>query len=211
MQFIPYSILSLVIILQALFLQGIWLFIARRARDIYLADIMHFRTPRSALSRYYDWRVSRFLNALMEGIVFLIMLLASIILVSLAMADFSAFLDAIFYVVFVMFLSFLSAMQTTWRVKEINEQENRILASLTSSIDKVGTTREMVENLISQGAMGDGRVWFALYRLAQRQNQVGWAVRDILIEKGKEMKEMDKYTQREQESISRDKGPGIES
>ncbi len=211
MQFIPYSILSLVIILQALLLQGVWLFIARRARDIYLADLMHFRTPKSALSRYYDWRVTRFFNALIEGIAFLIILLATLISISLTMADFSAFLDAIFYVVFVMFLSFLSAMQTTWRVKEINEREERILASLTSSVDKIGTVREMVENLINQGAMGDGRIWFALYRLSQRQNRVGWAIRDVLIEKGREMKEMDERTQSEQESISRDKGPGIES
>jgi hypothetical protein len=192
-------------------MQGFWLFLGRRARDKYLGDIMSFRVPSSSMSRYYDWRVTRFTNALIEGIAFLVILLGSLILISVVMADFTAFMDAIFYVVFVMFLSFLSSMQMAWRVKEIKERENRILASIGISADKVGIAREMVENLMIQGTMGDGRVWFALYRLAQRPNQVGWAIRDVLIEKGKEMREMFQYSKSETDPAVRDKGPGIES
>jgi hypothetical protein len=192
-------------------MQGFWLFLGRRARDKYLGDIMSFRVPSSSMSRYYDWRVTRFTNALIEGIAFLVILLGSLILISVVMADFTAFMDAIFYVVFVMFLSFLSSMQMAWRVKEIKERENRILASIGISADKVGIAREMVENLMIQGTMGDGRVWFALYRLAQKPNQVGWAIRDVLIEKGKEMREMFQYSKSETDPAVRDKGPGIES
>jgi len=211
MQLTPYSTLPLVIIVHALFLQGIWLYLGRYARDKYLGDIMNFRKPSSTMSRYYDWRVTGFANALMEGIVFLTVLLLSLILLAVAIADLATFMAANLYVLFVMFLTFLSSMQMAWRVKEINERESRILTSVGASIDKVGVSRDMVENLIIQGAMGDGRVWFAMYRLAQRPNRVGWAIRDVLIEKGKEMREMQKYSTPERSSTTRDSGPGIES
>jgi len=205
------SMLSFVIIFHALFMQGVWLFLGRRARDRYLGDIMHFRAPSSSLSRFYNWRVSRFFNALVEGIVFLIILLGSLILLSVALMDFAAFIDAIFYVMFVMFLSFLSSMQMAWRVKEINEREHGIISSVSTASDKVGISRDLVENLMVQGSMADGRMWFTLYRLAQRPNQVGWAIRDVLIEKGKEMREMYQYSKSESEPAATDKGPGIES
>ena len=210
MQLIPYSGLSFVIILHALLLQGIWLYLGRFARNKYLDDIMHFRSPVSTMSRYYDWRVTRFVNALVEGIAFLVVLLGSMILLSVALADFAAFMDVILYVLFVMFLSILSALQMAWRVKEINEQENRIITSIGTSTDKVGIAKELVENLMIQGSMGDGRVWFALYRLAQRPNQAGWAIRDVLIEKGKEMREMLQYSTLEDTQTAPDKGPKIE-
>jgi hypothetical protein len=192
-------------------MQGVWLFLGRRARNKYLGDIMHFRVPSSSLSRYYNWRVTRFINALIEGVVFLVILLGSLIAISVALMDFAAFMGVILYVLFVMFLSFLSSMQMAWRVKEINEREIGIVSSVSTSIDKVGMARAMIENLMIQGSMGDGRVWFALYRLAQKPNQVGWAIRDVLIEKGKEMREMYQYSKDESEPAVPDKGPGIES
>ncbi len=199
------------IILHALLMQGIWLYLGRHARNRYLRDIMHFRTPTSTLSRYYNWRVAKFVNALVEGVVFLVILLGSIILLSVMLADFAAFMDVILYVVFVMFLSILSSLQMAWRVKEINERENRIIASIGTSTDKVGIAKEMVEALMVQGSMGDGRMWFALYRLAQRPNQAGWAIRDVLIEKGKEMRDMLEYSRSDDTSTTPDKGPGIET
>ncbi len=211
MQLTPYGGLSFVIILHALLMQGIWLYLGRYARNRYLGDIMHFRAPSSTLSRYYDWRVNKFVNALIEGVVFLVILLGSMILLSIALADFAAFMNVILYVIFVMFLSIISAVQMAWRVKEINERENRIITSIGTSIDKVGIARELVEDLMIQGSVGDGRVWFALYRLAQKSNQAGWAIRDVLIEKGKEMREMLQYSESEVDSAAPDKGPGIGS
>ncbi len=185
MQLTPTSILSFVIIFHALFMQGVWLFLGRRARDKYLGDIMSFRAPSSSMARFYNWRVTRFLNAILEGVIFLAILLGSLILLSMALANLALFMDVILYVLFVMFLSFLSSMQMAWRVKQINERENGIMTSIGTSTDKIGIARDLVENLMVQGSMGDGRVWFALYRLAQRPNQAGWAIRDVLIEKGK--------------------------
>ena len=211
MQQALFSALSFVIFFQALFLQGVWLYLGRRARDVYLGDIMQFRTPSSLRSRFYDWRVTRFINVLLEGVVFQVILVGSLILLSLALADFAMFLDAGLYVVIVMVLSFVSSAQMALRVKVINEQERGIVASIATSIDKISIARELIENLMIQGSMGDGRVWFALYRLAQRPNQVGWAIRDVLIEKGKEMKEMFQYSNSEGDPAARDDGPGIDS
>jgi len=206
-----YSALSFMIFFQAIFLQGAWLYLGRRARNVYLGDIMQFRTPSSFTSRYYNWRVTSFINALIEGVVFQVILVGSLILLSLALADFAAFLGSSLYVVIVMVLSFVSSMQMAWRVKAINEQEKGIIASVATSADKIGIAKELIENLMIQGSMGDGRVWFALYRLAQRPNQVGWAIRDVLIEKGKEMREMFQYPKSEGEQAPRDDGPGIDS
>jgi hypothetical protein len=211
MQLTPDGILSFVIFFQALFMQGVWLYLGRRARDRYLGDIMRFRAPSSFTSRYYDWRVTRFINALIEGVVFLVILLGSLILLSVALADFAALMSASLYVVIVMFLSLLSSIQMAWRVKEINERENRIITSIATSVDKVGIARELIENLMIQGSMGDGRVWFALYRLALRPNQIGWAIRDVLIEKDKEMRELFQYSKSGSNLAASDKGPGIES
>jgi hypothetical protein len=207
MQLALYPILSLVIIVHALFLQGVWLFMARRARDIYLGDIMLFRSPTSTLSRYYDWRVTSFYNAIIEGIIFQFILVGSLIGMSLVLANFTAFIDAILYVLFVMVLSFMSSMQTAWRVREINHQERYLVTSIGTSTDKIGVARELIDNLILQGTMGDGRVWFALYRLTQKPNQVGWAIRDVLIEKAQELRKMDQYQPKD--PASSDKGPGI--
>ena len=209
MQPSPYGTLSLIIIINALFLQGIWLFLGRRARDMYLGDIMRFRAPTSSVSRYYDWRVTSYGNAIIEGIVFQFILVISSIGISLVMADFNAFVNVILYVLFVMFLSFLSSMQVAWRVKEINNQERYLVTSIGTSTDKIGVARNLIEDLIIQGPMGDGRVWFALYRLAQKPNKVGWAIRDVLLEKGKELREMDQYSTKD--SVKSDKGPGIQS
>jgi hypothetical protein len=93
---------------------------------------------------------------------------------------------AFLIVVFVVFLTFLSALQHAWRVKEIVDGEGRINTAIQTSTDKIGVARMMVDDLYLQGDMGDGRTWFALFKLAQRQDQVGWVIRDVLLEKGKE-------------------------
>ena len=211
MQLISFSPLVYVIVIQVLFMQMIWIYLGRRAEGLYLGDIMHFRAPSSSLSRFYDWRVSKFVNAVIEGIVYLVILLASLILVSVLLIDFAAFMDAIFYVVFMMFFSAISSIQMAWRVRGVNERENRIISLIGTATDKVGLARDMIEDLLNQGQMADGRVWFALYRLAQRQNRVGWAIRDVLIEKSKDLRELQKPPESQANSKPRDKGPGIES
>ncbi|MFW9808058.1 MAG: hypothetical protein ACFFE6_01650 [Candidatus Thorarchaeota archaeon] len=211
MQLSVYSMLTFVIFLQALLLQTVWLFIGRRARDRYLYDIMHFREPTSAMSRYYKWRVTHFVNAVLEGILFQFILVGSLVVVSILLADIKLFMDSILFVVFVMVLSFISSMQMAYRVKEINDRERRITTSVRGSTDKFGIAKNMVDDLYVQGAMGDGRVWFALYRLAQEPNPVGYIIRDVLLEKSREAARSRKYAKTDDPFSSSDKGPGIES
>lgn len=211
MQLSVYSMLTFVIFLQALLLQTFWLFIGRRARNKYLYDIMHFREPTSAMSRYYHWRVTRFVNAFLEGVLFQFILVASLVIVSIFIADLSLFVDSILFVAFVMILSFISSIQMAKRVKEINNQENVIITSIGTSTDKFGIARDMVDNLFMQGSMGDGRVWFALYRIAQLPNPIGYIVRDVLLEKNREVARSLKYTKKDDPFSTPDTGPGIES
>lgn len=210
MQIVPLSVLTLLIFAQAMFMQAAWFIVSRRARDIYLGDLMNFRTPKSIFSRYYHWRVTRFRNGLIETVVYEIILLASLLAISLALFDFTAFLEASLIVAFVVFLSLVSSVQMALRGREINQRERQLLSMIGTEIDKVGLVRQMVDDLIAQGQMGDGRVWFALYRLAQRPNQVGWAIRDVLIEKAREMDEKFRYSSIEREPTSSEKEPGIE-
>ncbi|MFX1482243.1 MAG: hypothetical protein ACFFCP_03535 [Promethearchaeota archaeon] len=212
MQASLYSMLTFVIFLQALVLQTLWLFIGRRARDSYLNDIMHFREPSSAMSRYYHWRVTHYVNAVLEGISFQFILVGSLVVVSVLIADLALFMSSLIFVVFVMVLSFVSSMQMAWRVKEINEREDRLTTSISYSTDKFKVTKELVDDLYVQGSMGDGRVWFALYRLAQLPNPVGYTIRDILLDKNREIVRSKKYAKSKDDGFSTpDKGPGIES
>ncbi len=211
MQLSAYSMLTFVIFIQALVLQTVWLFIGRRARDKYLNDIMHFREPTSAMSRYYNWRVTHSVNAVLEGILFQFILVGSLVIGSVLIADLSLFTDSILFVIFVMMLSFISSMQMAYRVKEINDREFRITTSVRGSTDKFGIARNMVDDLYVQGSMGDGRVWFALYRLAQEPNPVGYVIRDVLLEKNREVARSRKYAKTNDSFSTSDKGPGIES
>ena len=211
MQLSMYSMLTFIIFLQALLLQTFWLYIGRRARNRYLSDIMHFRKPSSSMSRYYHWRVTHYMNAVLEGIMFQFILVGSVVIVSVLIADLSLFFDSILFVAFVMLLSFASSMQMAWRVREINIQEGRIATGIGSSVDKFGIAKDIVENLFMQGAMADGRVWFALYRIAQEPNPIGYIIRDVLIEKNREIAESLKYAIKDRGASSSESGPDIES
>ena len=147
---------------------------------------MTFRTPSGRLSRYYHWRVTSFENAIKEGVAFLVLLVSSLYALGFAMFPVDLVNGAFLIVVFVVFLSLLSALQHAWRVKEVVDGEGRISTAIQTSTDKIGVAKMMVDDLYLQGAMGDGRTWFALFKLAQKQDQVGWVIRDVLLEKGKE-------------------------
>lgn len=98
-----------------------------------------------------------------------------------------------------------------WRVREINIQERSIITGVGSSVDKFGIAKDIVDNLFMQGSMGDGRIWFALYRIAQESNPVGYIVRDVLIEKNREVAESGKYVKTDTGNATTEAGPGIES
>jgi len=207
-----FSPVSLVFILQALLLQAIWLYIGRISRNRYLTDIMIFQAPSSRLSRYYHWRVTSFENAFSEGIAYLLILIASLYGLGFALFDLEQVNGAFLIVLFVVLLSLMSALQHAWRVREVVDSENKIAIGIQIATDKIGVTSQMVDDLYIQGAMGDGRTWFALFKLAQRQDQVGWTVRDVLLEKGKEedARFQSQGPESSSPSSSKDSGPDID-
>ena len=133
---------------------------------------MTFRAPSSRLSRYYDWRITSFENAFGEGIMFLMVLIASLYGLGFSLFSLDQVNGALLIVVFVVVLSFLSGLQHAWRVKEVVDSEGRINTAIRTANDKIGVARLMVDDLYLQGVMGDGRTWFALFKLAQKQDQV---------------------------------------
>lgn len=202
-----YSLFSFVVIIQALLVQSIWLMLGRYARNRYLEDIMHFRNPSSLLSRYYGWRTDSSVNAIIEGVMLEFILVGSLIGLSLLIVSIEMLLSQSLIVLFVIALTFLSSLQLAWRVREITKAENRLIDSIRPARDKIGIARNIVENLYSQGEMGDGRVWFAMFRLSLKQDPVGWALRDVLMEKAKEEQEKLDKTQTTQD-LTTDEVPG---
>jgi hypothetical protein len=205
-----FSLASIAIILYGLLLQTVWLFLGRIARDRYLSDIMSFRVPSSSLSKYYHWRVNSFQNALVEGCLFLIILIGSTLVLITIVFGYDLMLSSMGFILFIVFLSFISAMQHAWRVKEVVDSESRIVDSVGYAKDKIGVAKTMVDDLYLQGPMGDGRVWFALFRLAQRPDVIGFAIRDVLIEKGKQ-EDIRFRTTGTNSGTSSGSGPGIDS
>ena len=66
---------SYLILINALFLQGVWIYLGRKGEEAYIDDLINFRSPDSALSRFYEWRVSNTANAIAEGVLFIVVLM----------------------------------------------------------------------------------------------------------------------------------------
>ena len=167
---------SIFILLNALFIQIAWMSIARRARDRYLRDLAGMRNPTSRLSRYYRWRVSSVANSIIDGIIFLSILTTALML----MVDISQIMSFIALILFVVLLSGITTVQSVYKIRQSNAREVLLITKMEQSSDKVSTARETVIPLLSAGPLADGRMWFTLYRVAQRQDPIGWALRDVL-------------------------------
>ena len=207
------DITSFIIIMTALFMQFVWLAFSRRAKKQYISDITRFRAPSSFSSKYYSWRVRNVRNSLVEGFLFEVLLFSVIILFVMTMADLDALIFNAPIIAFVMILSCVSSIQAALRVKEVLKREGSITTILSKSDDKVGDAKMMIEDLMHQGPHADGRIWFALFKLALRHDSVGWSVRDVLLEKSKELA----YEMRREEPTTQEiqtkqaSGPEIES
>ncbi|TFG34185.1 hypothetical protein EU527_04475 [Candidatus Thorarchaeota archaeon] len=201
------GVVPFAIVLLYLTMQTLWLIIGRISRDRYLRDIMSFRTPTSALSRYYGWRVENSANGIVEGFVLVFVLIIVVIGLGLVVFTIDLVIQSFPIIVFVVLFSLLSTAQQVWRVKEIIDKETRIVTSIKTSNDKIGVAKSMVDELYDQGALGDGRTWFALFKLAQKRDQTGWAIKDVLIEKGKE--EDIRIQEPSKDTSSTDSGPEI--
>jgi len=181
------SMFSFLIVINALFLQGVWIFIGRKGQQEYIDDLTNFRAPQSAFSRLYGWRVSKTSNVLAEGLVFEAILIAAIIGLGVLAGDVFILGPLIPLVALVVIMSMISIGQIARRVSFITQEEDRITNLLKNSEFKIEEAKNIVDDLSNQGQFADGRIWFVMFRISARQDPIGWAVRDVLIEKGKKM------------------------
>ncbi len=169
---------SLFILLNALFIQIVWMSISRRARDRYLRDLAGMRTPTARLSRYYKWKLSSVVNAILDGIIFMAVLAGALVL----MIDLTQIGTFLVLILFVVLLTGLTTAQSAYKVHQSIAREVLLISKLEQSNDKITTARETIIPLLSAGPLADGRMWFTLYRVAQIQDPNGWAMRDVLLD-----------------------------
>jgi hypothetical protein len=184
-----FTMLSTVIVLNGLFIQFLWLFISRVGKNRYLDDLTSYRVPKSRLSRYYGWRLQSVGSVIAESIVLVAVVLASGATIAVFITTTVDLLTLLPIFAFVGALTLVSGLQTTWRVKGLITVRNEIATGLEAETDKIGKVRELVDKLDVTGSTTDGRVWFALFQLAQEQNAIGWSIRDVLIEKRREIQD----------------------
>ncbi|RDE17889.1 MAG: hypothetical protein C4K49_00415 [Candidatus Thorarchaeota archaeon] len=179
--------LGIIIIMLGLIVQTIWLILAKRGRDRYINDITHYHRPSSPLSRYCGWQMSAARNAVIDGFFLETILVLLILVVAIVLANIDYFVQDLPYLLFVVILSFLSTVQTASRVAGVAKIERAIYDNISASTDKIGQARALTDGLLRQGPMLDGRQWFAVFRVALKDDSVGWSVRDVLMEKADEL------------------------
>ncbi|MHA2072861.1 MAG: hypothetical protein ACW985_13895 [Candidatus Thorarchaeota archaeon] len=205
------SLYSFTVVINALLLQGILIYLVRGGRNAYLNSVMNFRKPKSSLARYYAWRTKRLLNTVIEGIVYEIILIGSIVVILYPRGGVQLILDLLAITAFVVVLSSISSIQMIRRVSEVLKKEVIVLKRIEDSDDRIDLIRQMVEELYQAGAYADGHIWFALFKIAQQQDVVGWSVRDVLMEKSKAIADrIDSHMSEIGRKPDSENGPGIQ-
>ncbi len=187
MPLVTVSDLGIIIIMLGLIAQTIWVMLAKKGRDRYINDITHYHKPSSPLSKYSGWQMSATRNAVLDGLILETILVLLALAVAIVLATIDYLVQDLPYLLFVVVLSFLSTVQTASRVAGVAKIERAIYDDISASVDKIGRARTLTDELLRQGPMRDGRQWFAVFRVALKEDSVGWSVRDVLMEKGEEL------------------------
>jgi hypothetical protein len=171
------------IVIAAMFVQMIWMIIARRARDAYLKDLATFRTPSSRLSRYFRWRVSSVLNSALDAIIFEMALVITVIIMIVVAITPDEYTIMLPVFAFVVILSSASTLQSINRVRGALKIEETVVTRMQSQEDKIGAAKSIILPLLRNRSKDDAQNWFVLYRIAQHQDPVGWSIRDALLDR----------------------------
>jgi len=197
----------------ALLIQFMWMWLIRKGRDSYLRDIANLRKPSGTLSKYYHWRISEIGNAVGEGVVFELMLIAAILGIAYLISSISALFQTLPIVLMVALLSLISIIQGIRRVRSLNQEEQKILDRLEKAEYKIEEVRDIVDNLAQAGTESSGETWFVLFKLATRQTPIGVSIREVLQERAKQLSKKVKKAQLDlplKEESEGDTGPAIE-
>ena len=186
------TMLTYSIILFGLALQFLWLVLARKGRDAYVRDLTQFRKPSNPLARYYSWRVIDFRNALLESLIFEVILLLGVLGLIQFTTGFPFIEYTMWVVIFIMTLSLMSGLQTSLRVRTLVTLRSKMAADIGNSDDLVSKAKDIVEVLHVAGRNADGRLWFVLFEVAQQPNPVGYSARDVLLSLSREPSESPK-------------------
>ncbi len=199
----------LLIIITALGFQFLWMFVVRKARDNYVRDITHFREPNGPLSKYYNWRVGSVRRAASESLIVNMMAIAAVVIYALIFESIYMIVELLPFIILVAVVAIVGAVLVARRVHNLIEARRRVEGRLDNSEYLVEGARNIIDDLLISESASKGRTWFALFQIAQRQDKMGWSVRDVILEKEDEIKK--RSANQNTKLGSADEGPGIET
>ncbi|MHA1780601.1 MAG: hypothetical protein ACTSYL_07035 [Candidatus Thorarchaeota archaeon] len=201
---------SSIVIAMAFGAQVIWTFLIRRGQIHYTRDLYHFRAPSTIFSRYYHWRVSSQGVTMAEALLVNGVSLGAIIYFGMLVLGFYAFHEISWLILVMVGFSIITVVQIFQRSRRMHLIEHTIIQKMKDSVDKIAEAKSIVNQYISAGKFTKVSVWLALFRVAQIQNSVGWAMRDVLLEKRDAVDTRNKTEAGISETSNGPSGPSIE-
>ncbi|MEM2142952.1 MAG: hypothetical protein QXS20_06055 [Candidatus Thorarchaeota archaeon] len=167
----------------ALLVQFAWLVMDRRGSKEYVQALLLHARPRSPLARLYGWSLDSTWHTIMEGLAVVAVIFSSVVSLSLYLSTTEELVKLLPMLLAIVLLAGIGVAQNAFKVRKLSDRESSILEQLERTTDVVGTARQMVDTLIAAGPTADGVAWLILYRISLRQDRLGWAVRDVLMER----------------------------
>lgn len=193
----------------SLLLQFFWMAIGRRASNGYIRAITQYRRPTSALPRLYGWGVQSVGNSLLEEIVLNGLLLAVTAVYAALYFPVETIPVNLPLLGFVFVLSGASSLQRTRRVQSLVSVRKKTMESIGGGTDIIGDVRTIV-NELRDSPIPDGRVWFVLFEVALRQDTTGYSVRDVLMDKSREIDALRGESRETKQTDTGGSGTGIQ-
>ncbi len=176
------SLIPSILIAAAFVIQFGWAWIVKTGQTDYARDLYYFRRPSTIFSRYFSWRISRFMAAVMDTAIINAISLGAIIYFGIIVLGPFVIYQMLWLIILLAGITVVSSSQILMRLYKSRNIEKAITEQLDQAIDKIGEAKKIVNHYIQTGELKKLVIWFALYRIAQAQNTVGWSIRDVLLE-----------------------------
>ncbi|MCF2135727.1 MAG: hypothetical protein K9W43_00635 [Candidatus Thorarchaeota archaeon] len=136
--------------------------------------------------------------------------LGAVIYFGILTLGFYAFREISWLILVMVGFSIITLVQIIQRSRKMYRIEKTTIQNIEQSADKIAEARSIVERYIRAGEFTKVSVWLALFRVAQVQNSVGWAIRDVLLEKRDTFHTTDKAGEGPIGTSDNQTGPSIE-